>query len=86
MVFRSPKEQRYLMDAALKQIEKALAELEGDGKDLSRLKIKKFQKTHHANCRCHKCEHAKKKNDPRLRGILEDGYKIFIMGEDEEVI
>ena len=62
------------------QIEKMLQEMQNEGKDLSGLKLKKFQKTHHIDCRCGMCVEAKKKNDPRKRGLLEDGFKVYIEG------
>ena len=48
------------------------------GKDLSNIKLKKFQKTHHINCKCELCTFANTKNDPSLRGLTEDGFKVFI--------
>lgn len=65
----------------MRHIEKMLKEMQGDGKDLSRLKLKKFQKTHHIDCRCEQCRNAKTKNDPRGRGLLEDGFKVYIEGD-----
>ena len=46
---------------AMRQIEKMLKDMQSEGKDLSRLKLKKFQKTHHIDCNCELCEEAKKK-------------------------
>ncbi len=80
--FRSPKEQDAVVQVALKQIEKMLKEMQADGKDLTRLKLKKFQKTHHATCRCEQCRSAKAKDDPRLRGLLEDGFKVYVEGDE----
>ena len=65
----------------MRQIEKMLKEMQGDGKDLTRLKLKKFQKTHHIDCRCGMCNDAKSKKDPRHRGLLEDGFKVYIEGD-----
>ena len=65
----------------MRQIEKMLKEMQTNGKDLSRLKLKKFQKTHHIDCKCKLCENAKTKSDPRLRGLLEDGFKVYVAGE-----
>ena len=65
----------------MRQIEKMLKEMQTSGKDLSRLKLKKFQKTHHIDCKCKLCENAKTKNDLRLRGLLEDGFKVYVAGE-----
>jgi len=78
---KSPSQQEQILALAMRQIEKLLKELQGDGKDLSRLKLKKFQKTHHIDCRCKLCEVAKTKNNPRLRGLLEDGFKVYVGGD-----
>lgn len=76
--FRSPKEQDVLVQMALKQIEKMLKEMSIEGKDLTKLKLKKFQKTHHVNCGCDQCRKAKVKKDPRLRGLQESGFKVYV--------
>ena len=76
----SPSQQEQIRALAMRQIEKLLKEMQNDGKDLSRLKLKKFQKTHHIDCKCKLCENAKTKNDPRLRGLLEDGFKVYVDG------
>ena len=78
---RSPSQQEQILTLAMRQIEKMLKEMQASGKDLSRLKLKKFQKTHHIDCKCKICENAKTKNDPRLRGLLEDGFKVYVAGE-----
>ena len=78
---RSPSQQEQILSLAMRQIEKMLKEMQNSGKDLSRLKLKKFQKTHHIDCKCKLCENAKTKNDPRLRGLLEDGFKVYVAGE-----
>ena len=78
---KSPSQQEQILTLAMRQIEKLLKEMQGDGKDLSRLKLKKFQKTHHIDCRCKLCEVAKTKNNPRLRGLLEDGFKVYVGGD-----
>ena len=78
---RSPSQQEQILSLAMRQIEKILKEMQTSGKDLSRLKLKKFQKTHHIDCKCKLCENAKTKNDPRLRGLLEDGFKVYVAGE-----
>ena len=62
----------------IRQIEKLLKEMQTEGKDLSRLKLKKFQKTHHIDCKCELCVVATTKNDPSLRGLIEDGFKVYI--------
>ena len=78
---RSPSHQEQILALAMRQIEKMLKEMQSNGKNLSRLKLKKFQKTHHIECKCKLCENAKTKNDPRLRGLLEDGFKVYVAGE-----
>ena len=78
--FRSPSQQEQILSLALRQIEKMLKEMQSNGTDLSCLKLKKFQKTHHTGCKCKLCEDAKIKNDPRLRGLLEDGFKVYVEG------
>ena len=75
---KSPRQQEQILALAMRQIEKLLKEMQNDGKDLSRLKLKKFQKTHHIDCKCKLCEVAKTKNDPRLRGLIEDGCKVYV--------
>ena len=78
---RSPSQLEQILSLAMRQIEKMLKEMQASGKDLSRLKLKKFQKTHHIDCKCKLCENAKTKSDPRLRGLLEDGFKVYVVGE-----
>ena len=78
---RSPSQQEQILSLAMRQIEKMLKEMQASGNDLSRLKLKKFQKTHHIDCKCKLCENAKTKNDLRLRGLLEDGFKVYVAGE-----
>ena len=77
---RSPSHQEQILALAMRQIEKMLKEMQSNGKNLSRLKLKKFQKTHHIDCTCKLCVDAKTKNDPRLRGLLEDGFKVYVEG------
>ena len=83
---RSPSQQEQILSLAMRQIEKMLKEMQTSGKDLSRLKRKKFQKTHHIDCKCKLCENAKTKNDPRLRGLLEDGFKVYVAGEKKDTL
>ena len=52
--------------------------MQTEGKDLTRVRIKRFQKTHHVSCRCQQCKLAEEKKDPRLRGMLEDGFKVYL--------
>jgi len=79
--FRSPKEHDIVIQLALKEIEKMLKEMTEEGKDLRKLKLKRFQKTHHADCRCDQCQEAKAKSDPRLRGLQEAGFKVYVEGD-----
>jgi hypothetical protein len=72
-----------VLDLAMKQVEKALRDMQDEGKDLTRLKIKKYQKTHFTTCTCAQCKAADRKNNPHLRGILEDGYKVYVGAGDE---
>ena len=83
---RSPSQQEQILSLAMRQIEKMLKEMQTSGKDLSLLKLKKFQKTHHIDCKCKLCENAKTKNDPRLRGLLEDGFKVYVAGEKKDTL
>ena len=84
MFGRDPKK-KPTIERALKQIEKMLGEMYDDGKDLTQLKFKKFQKTHYTTCTCPQCLEAKRKNNPHLRGILEDGFKIYVgVGDPDE--
>lgn len=61
-----------------------LQELAREGKDLTLLKLKKYQKTHHIDCTCSKCAKANKKNNPGLRGLREYGFKVYVDEHDEE--
>jgi len=70
--------QDQILAIAMRQIEKLLYEMLKEGKDLSRLKLKKFQKTHHIDCKCELCVLATTKNDPSLRGLIEDGFKVYL--------
>ena len=83
--FKSPSQRDAVIHVAMKQIEKMLTEMADEGKDLTKLKLKKFQKTHATNCRCRKCEDAKKRKDPRLRGMQEDGFKVYIAEGDDGI-
>ena len=79
--FKSPSNNERILAMAMRQIEKMLKDMQSQGKDLSRLKLKKFQKTHHIDCKCKLCEEAKKKNDPHMRGLIEDGFKVYVDGD-----
>lgn len=74
---------RVLREEALKQIEKVLKEMQGKGMDLASLKIKKYQKTHYTTCTCAKCLEANRTKDPHKRGLMEDGYKLYLEVGDE---
>jgi hypothetical protein len=78
---RDPKKQA-VIDLALKHVEKVLREMQDEGKDLTRLKIRKYQKTHFTTCTCAQCKTAERKHNPHLRGILEDGYKVYVGVDD----
>ena len=76
----------HLIKRALHEIEKMLQTMANEGKDLSLLKLKKYQKTHHIDCRCPKCEKAAKKNNPSYHGLREFGFKVYVDEHDEEVL
>ena len=80
---RSPRHDEQILALVMRQIERMLKEMQSGGKDLSRLKLKKFQKTHHIDCRCGMCTDAKSRKDPRHRGLLEDGFKVYIEGDKD---
>ncbi|MDH5560733.1 MAG: hypothetical protein OEY59_07745 [Deltaproteobacteria bacterium] len=86
MIFKkkSPGLKDLILKKAMTEIEKLLREIESDGKDLTLIKLKKYQKTHHIDCTCSKCSMANKKNNPRLRGLREYGFKVFVAEEDAE--
>ena len=84
MLFGRDPRQKAMLEIAMKQVEKALKEMLDAGKNLENLKIKKFQKTHYTNCVCTKCLTAKRNKDPHKRGLLEDGYKVYVEVADEE--
>ena len=74
-----------MLEMAMKQVEKVLKDMLDNGKDLEKLKFKKYQKTHYTNCNCPKCLEAKRSKDPHKRGLLEDGYKVYVdVGDEEE--
>ena len=79
--FKSPSKNERILAMAMRKIEIMLKDMHSEGKDLSRLKLKKFQKTHHIDCKCKFCEEAMKKNDPHLRGLIEDGFKVYVGDE-----
>lgn len=67
-----------LIERAIKPIEKMLREMYDEGKDIQKLKLRKYQKTHFTNCICGQCTTAKMQKNPHLRGILEDGFKVYV--------
>lgn len=73
-----PKHEEIVLHKVLEQVEKVLRQMQTEGSDLTRIRIKRFQKTHHVNCRCAQCQDAEKKKDPRLRGLQEDGFKVYL--------
>jgi len=78
MLFQRDPRKRAVIEMAMKQVEKVLKEMQDDGLDLTRLKFKKYQKTHYTTCSCAQCREAHRKGDPHQRGILEDGYKFYV--------
>ena len=73
-----PKHEEIVLHKVMEQVEKVLRQMQTEGKDLTRVRIKRFQKTHHVSCRCQQCKLAEEKKDPRLRGLLEDGFLSLI--------
>jgi hypothetical protein len=85
MIFRRDPRKQAVLELAMKQVEKVLRDMQDEGADLTKLKIKKYQKTHYTTCTCPQCREAERKRNPHLRGILEDGYKLYVgegVGED----
>lgn len=85
MFFKKAARDKEVRERALKQIDKVLKDMQESGLEITQMKLKKYQKTHFTSCRCPKCVSAKQKNNPHLRGLLEEGYKIFVGegGSDE---
>jgi hypothetical protein len=84
MLFRDPRK-KAVIERAMKQVEKMLRDMQDDGKDIAKLKLRKYQKTHFTTCTCSQCLEAKRRNNPHLRGLLEDGFKVYVgegSGED----
>ena len=86
MSFLQMNKHKLIIKKAMQEIEKMLHDMAGEGKDLTRLKLKKFQKTHHIDCMCEKCRAANQKNNPGLRGLREFGFKVYVDEKDEEII
>lgn len=85
MLFGRDPRQKAVLERAMQQVERVLRDLQREGKDLTHLKIKKYQKTHYTNCTCAQCLDAKRSKDPHRRGLLEDGVKLYVgPGGDED--
>lgn len=67
-----------VIERALKPVERMLREMYDEGHDLTRLKFRRYQKTHFSSCTCSQCLEARRRNDPHRRGILEDGFKAYV--------
>ena len=80
---RDPRK-KAILERAMTQVERLLRELQDDGKDLTKLKFKKYQKTHFIDCTCSQCLEAKRAKNPHLRGIVEDGLKVYVGEGDGE--
>lgn len=81
---KSAKERDFILKRAMREIERLLIDLEKEGKDLSLMKLRKYQKTHHIDCVCDKCTTATEKKNPRLRGLREFGFKVYVSENDHE--
>jgi len=85
MLFGRDPRSKAVLERAMKQVETVLREMQKEGKDLIQLKFKKYQKTHYTDCHCAQCLEAKRLNDPHRRGLLEDGYKVYLgVGGDDD--
>ena len=84
MLFGKDPRKKAVLELAMKQVERILKEMQKDGMDLTQLKFKKYQKTHYTNCACPQCLEAKRSKDPHLRGLLEDGYKVYLDVDERE--
>jgi queuine/archaeosine tRNA-ribosyltransferase len=78
MLFRKDPRKQAVLELAMKQVEKFLRDMQDDGADLTRLKFKKYQKTHFTTCTCPQCREAERKRNPHLRGLQEEGYKVYV--------
>ena len=58
-----PKHEEIVLHKVMEQVEKVLRQMQTEGKDLTRVRIKRFQKTHHVSCRCQQCKLAEEKKD-----------------------
>ena len=80
---KKAKRDKVIREEAMKQVERVLKEMQDKGVDLTQLKIKKYQKTHYTSCTCAQCLEANRNKDPHKRGLMEDGYKVYL-GVDED--
>lgn len=78
MLFGRDPRKKAILELAMKQVERILKEMQKDGMDLTLLKLKKYQKTHYTSCACSQCVEAKRSKDPHKRGLLEEGYKVYL--------
>ncbi len=78
MLFGRDPKKKAVIELAMASIEKMLRDMQDEGKDLTKVKLKKFQKTHFTSCTCPQCLEAKRNKDPHRRGLLEDGFKVFV--------
>jgi len=81
---KTPAKSEVIIKRAMAEIEKLLVQLDKEGKDLSKVKLRRFQKTHNISCTCLKCSLANTKKDPRLRGLREFGFKVYVAEPDSE--
>jgi len=86
MIFgkRSPAKSEVIIKKAMAEIEKLLIQLDKEGKDITKVKLRRYQKTHNITCTCIKCSLANTKKDPRLRGLREFGFKVYVAEGDDE--
>ena len=85
MLFGRDPRKKAMLERAMKQVERMLRDMQDEGKDLAELKLRKFRKTHFTSCTCPQCLEAKRRKNPHLRGILEDGFKVYVgEGSGEE--
>ena len=69
-----PKHEEIVLHKVMEQVEKVLRQMQTEGKDLTRVRIKRFQKTHHVSCRCQQCKLAEEK---KIHGY-EDSWKMVL--------
>ena len=64
-----PKHEEIVLHKVMEQVEKVLRQMQTEGKDLTRVRIKRFQKTHHVSCRCQQCNGRGKKRSTVARPV-----------------